>query len=178
MIQKQFVKVIFPFLYNQTEEMKLETISVTSKKGKEKYLFNKIGFDNLELRKGLPDLFSSADNKSKIVNCYQMEPNSRMEFGLPNRSDEYMDFCCRGQAEETPYKIAITEVKIYLFESGVGFVEAECVGKSTEISDLITSNYFLSERKTDDNYFSLKKIFLLFPIHSNKDTPYQISTVI
>ena len=156
MIQKQFVKVIFPFLYNQTEEMKLETISVTSKKGKEKYLFNKIGFDNLELRKGLPDLFSSADNKSKIVNCYQMEPNSRMEFGLPNRSDEYMDFCCRGQAEETPYKIAITEVKIYLFESGVGFVEAECVGKSTEISDLITSNYFLSERKTDDNYFSLK----------------------
>lgn len=155
MIQRQFVKVIFPFLYNQTAENKLETITVTSKKGKEKQLFKKVGFDNLELRKGLADLFSTEKNKSKIVNCYQVEHNSRSEFGLPNRQDEFMDFFCRGSEETAPFKVAITEVKIYLFESGVGFVEAEFNCQCTKTADLISCNYFLSERKTEDNYFVL-----------------------
>jgi hypothetical protein len=49
--------------------------------------------------------------------------------------------------------VAITDVKFYLFESDIGFVELEFEYESSDIEDYVNLNYFTTEIKSDKNHF-------------------------
>ncbi len=157
MICKHFVKVLFPFRYAKEENNKLEDITVINAKGNEKHLFERFGFDGVNLRKGVQGLFAKEENLSKIVECYCLAYDARSYVKLPRRKEEPLLFYTRGKKEENPYSVAIPEIRLYLFESEVGFVEMECEFDSCSVSDYIQCNYFLSEIKAGANYFVTKK---------------------
>ncbi|MBQ8548134.1 MAG: hypothetical protein IJ427_06500 [Lachnospiraceae bacterium] len=157
MICKQFVKVLFPFRYEKDGNNNLENVIVVNEKGNEKHLFARVGFEGANLRKGVQGLFSATENVSKIVDCYCLECDARAYIGLPRRKDESMLFHTREKKEGNPYSVAVNEIALYLFESGVGFVEMECGFESQSVSDYISCNYFLTEIKSGANYFVAQK---------------------
>ena len=55
-IIKNFVKVLFPFQYDKDAEIHLEEVEISTKKGNPHKLFQRVGFENAELRKGLSEL--------------------------------------------------------------------------------------------------------------------------
>lgn len=160
MICKHFVKVLFPFQYTKEADCRLENITITNAKGKEKPLFERFGFDGVELRKGVQELFSEKDNTARIVDCYSLAYDARTFMNLPRRKEEPLQFSTRDHKGEDPYAVSIREVSLYLFESEVGFFELECGFESSEIADYIQCNYFLSEIKSKNNIFrSVNKVW-------------------
>lgn len=154
-ILKHFVKVLLPFRYDVKGDCRLEQITVRTKREKEKHLFQKFGFEKVDMRNGLPEVFSSVENTSSIVKCYRVDSNSRKDFGLPERGTGRLGFHCRSKDVTEIYNVAITDVSLYLFESGVGFVELECNYESDDVAAYIDCNYFLCEIKSESNYFIL-----------------------
>lgn len=157
MISKHFVKVLFPFRYEREGCNKLEDVTVKNDKGNDKRLFVHFGFDAIDLRKGVKELFSKAENMSKIVDCYRVDYDARACIDLPRRKEEFLSFYTRERKDKDPYAVSIGEICLYLFESGVGFVEMECGFESSSVSDYISCNYFLAEVKSGANYFITQK---------------------
>lgn len=153
MICKQFVKVLFPFRFETEENKALENVVFVNEKGKEKHLFVRIGFEGANLRKGVQGLFSATENMSKIVDCYRLDFDARAHVGLPRRKEEFLEFHTRENKDGKPYSVAIKEIGLSLFESGVGFVEMECGFESVSVPDYISCNYFLAEIKSGVNCF-------------------------
>lgn len=152
-IIKNFVKVLFPFQYDKDAEIHLEEVEISTKKGNPYKLFQRVGFENAELRKGLSELFSKENNKSGIMRGYRLDKNIREQFGLPPKEMETVKFFCRAKERKEPYAVEISGVTLYLFESGVGFAEAELRHQSNDLADVISCNYFLSEIGDKKNYF-------------------------
>lgn len=152
-VEKHFVKVLFPFQYDKTQPIRLDTLTRQTGKGNEHPVFVKKGFENADLRKGLSDLFSTRENKSKIMTWYQVKDESRTVFGLPKGKQEYVDFYCRANKAEPCCQVAIEEENLYLFESGIGFVELEIRYRETDVSGYPYQNYFISEITDERNYF-------------------------
>lgn len=160
MICKNFVKVLFPFWYAEEENRRLEEITITNTKGNEKNLFEYFDFGDADLRQGVQELFAEKGNSSKIVDCYCLAYDARTHMQLPRRKEEMLQFYTRDKKGANPYLVAVQEIRMYLFESGVGFVEMECGFESSSVSDYIQCNYFLSEIKGGANYFvSSKKVW-------------------
>jgi len=155
-IIKHFVKVLIPFQFNQSEKEILDNTTVITGKGKVHSLFNKIGFETIELRKGLSDLFSEKKNKSQIMISYQLDGNVRRIVGLPKKKNGKVFFCCRDKERVEPYTIEIDDLNVYMFESGVGYAEMEFNYCSCREEDIINGNYYLSEIGDKKNYFLVK----------------------
>lgn len=169
-ICRHFVKIIFPFRYDITGNTRLELVRLQDDNGKERTIFQKFKLKNSDLRHGLPEVFADNDNSSQIVKCYRVDGNNRFFFGLPQRKDEYLKFHCRAANLTEQYDVAIPEVNIYLFETGVGLAELECKYHSTNISDYMNCNYFISEIKSEKNYFIAQ-----FKKRASKDEEYVIT---
>jgi len=154
---KHFVKVIFPFLYDKKSAAGVGEVIVSTKKGIQYKLFQSIGFEHIELRKGLTDLFSSEENKSKIMYGYRIDKNMREQVGLPKKVTESISFFCRAKECSEPYEVEIVDVVLYLFESEIGFVEVEFKHHTDEMEKIISCNYFLSEIGDSKNYFVIEQ---------------------
>lgn len=153
LIAKHFVKILFPFQYDNEQKINLEEKQISTKKGNPHKLFERIGFEKAELRKGLSDLFASEDNKSKIMDGYRVDTNIREQLGLPKKETEKIDFYCRAKDRTAPYAVEISDICLYLFESGVGFAEVEFRHQDDNLNDFIACNYFLSEIGDNKNHF-------------------------
>jgi len=143
-IVKNFVKILFPFQYDKRTKVDLESAKIKSEDGNTEYdLFQTIGFEDSELRKGLSDLFTSKkEHPSRIMSGYRVDANIRHLLGLPKRKTDSIEFTCRSKKT---YNVKISDISIYLFESGVGFVEVEFEHGSDQMDEFISCNYFLSE---------------------------------
>ena len=152
-IAKQFTKFIFPFRYS-AEKTNLASKSIKNAKGKEIFLFKQFSQKSYELRQGLSDLLAMDGGSAKIADCFALNYDARTLFGLPSRLEEFIPFYRRSKSNKEPLGVAIQSVKVFLFESEIGFVEIECKYQSHTIDDYINCNYFLCELKSEQNFFS------------------------
>lgn len=150
-IEKQFTKFVFPFKYVKGQ-LDPTLPKCRGRKG-ERAVFDAMSVKAEELRSGLVDMLSEGNSSAKIADCYQLDVNSRAYFNLPNRKTDFLVLHARQSSENSELRVAITDVCIYLFESGVGILEFECEYESKSIEDYIHLNYFISEPKSEKNYF-------------------------
>ncbi len=150
-IVKQYTKFIFPFTYEK-ELVAPKKAVATTKKGVEIGIFEPFSQSTESLRDGLDALLSQDGGASKIADCYRLNINCRRDFNLPPRKNEQLSFISR--QSDVEMKVAITDLKLYFFESSVGFAELECEYESDSLDDYIHLNYFISEAKSDKNRFT------------------------
>ena len=150
-IVKQFTKIILPFQFNKHKVFP-EQVFFKNKKGEAVCAFERFSQHSDSLREGLSLLLDQNGGTSKIADCYKLNVNCRKEFSLPPRKKEYLDFISR-QVESASKKVAIDELKLYFFESQVGFVEIEFEYESDSLNDYMDLNYFICEAKSDRNRF-------------------------
>ena len=149
-IVKQYTKFIFPFTYEKEHVAPGKAI-LMSKKGAQISIFEPFSQSTEALRDGLDALLSQEGGASKIADCYRLNINCRRDFNLPPRKNEQLSFISR-QSDEV-MKVAITDLKLYFFESSVGFAELECEYESDSLDEYIHLNYFIGEAKSDKNRF-------------------------
>ena len=149
LVVKQFTKFLFPFRYSR-KETNLNDIVIQNDKGKELPIFLPFSPKSESLRKGLADLLSIDGDSAKIADCFELNYNCRTLFGLPQRATDSLFFRSR-PAENPLYTITIESVKLYLFESEVGFAEIETCYCTDKLEDCVECNYFLGETKSDRN---------------------------
>lgn len=149
-ITRQFTKFIFPF---QFEEGRLNPaqVKMATKKG-EAEVFERFSVATESLREGLDMMLSSEGGTAKVADCYRLNVNCRRHFSLPPRKTDALDFYTRAGGD-TPQRVAITDLKLYLFESRVGYAELECEYESRSLEDYVDLNYFISEAKSEKNRF-------------------------
>jgi len=150
-IVKQFTKFVFPFKFDP-EKIAPELATIKNKKGAEFKVFERFSQKTESLREGLDMMLREDGGSAKIADCYKLNINCRRYFSLPARKEEPMDFTAR-QAGASALGVAITELKLYFFESKIGFAEIECEYTSDEIEDYLELNYFICEAKSDKNRF-------------------------
>lgn len=150
-IVKQFSKCIFPFRYN-AEKSDLSDKTIMSAKGKGLPVFIPFSQSASGLRQGLDGLLSKDGGSAQIGHCYRLNDACRTAFGLSKRADEILKFYAR-QSGEVCYDVSIKNIELFLFESGVGFISMETEYASPGMKDYIDCNYFISEIKSDKNYF-------------------------
>lgn len=154
-IVKQFTKFLFPFRYSRSKT-NLSDIVITNDKGKELPLFLPFSQKSENLRKGLDELLSMDGGSAKICDCFELNYNCRTLFGLPQRATDGMSFRSR-PAENSLYTVTVEAVKLYLFESEVGFAEIESCYLTDKLEDCIECNYFLGETKSDRNILTFDR---------------------
>ncbi|MCL2861597.1 MAG: hypothetical protein FWE22_04205 [Firmicutes bacterium] len=155
---KHFTKFVYPFRFTKNDKASRLNEAITSGKGTEMKLFLSTGIDGSELRGGVSEYYSDKEDEcsSRIAKCYRLNDQCRRHFNLPQRAIDFLIFTARG--DNAQYKIQLTDVRIFLFETGVGFLEVECVyPEGSTINDYLECNYFISETKgtkADVNVFS------------------------
>ena len=150
-IIKQYTKFIFPFNFDKNLLRPSEVV-IENKKGVKQNVFERFSQPAESLRSGLEALLSKDGGSAKIADLYKLNVNVRREFNLPPKKGESLDFNCR-QAGVESKKVSITEIKLYLFETEVGFLELECEYKTEELDEYLDLNYFICEAKSDRNKF-------------------------
>ncbi len=150
-IVKQFTKFVFPFKFDAKKVAPGRAV-IENKKGGQFNVFEKFSQKTESLREGLDMMLDENGGSAKIADCYKLNINCRRYFSLPPKKDSAIEFKSR-QSGSQVLQVAITEIKIYLFESQVGFAEIECEYKSDSISEYLDLNYFICEAKSDKNYF-------------------------
>ncbi len=150
-IIKQFTKFIYPFTFEK-EEIDVQETFFNDKNGNPQQLFETISIKGTYLRDGLDELMDQNGNSTKIADCYRVNPNYRGYFDLPSHSNKEINFFCRND-KATPHPITVESVQLYLFESGVGFVDVECNFKDCNIDEFLHLNYFIGEAKSENNRF-------------------------
>lgn len=151
LIENKFTKFVFPFRYEKGQlDPKLPKCQ--GKNG-DRDVFEAISMRSEELRDGLDDMLSTNGGSAKISDCYRLDVNSRSYFNLPNRKTDYLELHSRQAKDNKTYRVAISDIYVYLFESGVGVLDIECAYESNSTEDYINLNYFISEVKSEKNYF-------------------------
>lgn len=150
-IVKQYTKFILPFQYNK-DLVAPQSAQIENKKGTKFNIFERFSQKCEYLREGLDLMLNENGGVSSIAECYKLNINCRKSFCLPPKKNEPLDFVMR-QADSEAIKVAITEVKIYFFESQTGLAEIECEFDTQSIDEYFNLNYFICEAKSDRNYF-------------------------
>lgn len=152
-IIQQFTDTIFPFHYD-IDSVRISEASYKNAKGKNIFLFEQFSQESHQLRGGLAELMEIEGGSAKIANCYRMTYNARAYFGLPRRADTPLEFSIHTKADGKKCPVYISDIKVYLFESGVGLLDLEYTYLSDLVEDYIDCNYFLCERKAERSSFS------------------------
>ena len=117
-------------------------------------IFEEIGMQTQDLRKGLRHLLSKEDHSAKIGHVFQLK--KRDLFQLPSRSDHSLLFYARTITE--PFEIYLKEMRIVLFESGVVFLMIRIDSKhECSLDACMNLMYYLCEPKDKKNHFEIKK---------------------
>ena len=150
-IVRQFTKFVFPFKFD-ANKVSPERAVIENKKGGSLNVFERFSQKTESLREGLDLMLDENGGSAKIADCYKLNINCRKYFSLPPKKEECLEFTSR-QAGSDTMRVAITELKLYLFESQIGFAEIECEYDSDSIDDYLQLNYFICEAKSDKNRF-------------------------
>ena len=157
MIIKQFTKFLYPFKFVKDDPQSRITETIISSKGNDISIWERCGIDGHELRDGIADLYSEREDcPRRVADCFKLNINCRTLLNLPKKSQDLLTFVSRGNTERN-YSIAITDIRLYLFESEVGFAEISCEYQNQNLDDYLDTNYFISEIKSDKNYFKVNK---------------------
>lgn len=169
-VEKHFTKFIYPF-YFDSQSTNLESATVEGRNG-QLQVFTLFSQNSELLRSGIEGLMTSAGGSSRACMCYKLNNAVRSRFSLPRRESEVIKLHMRSDKDDEGHGVRITDVNVYLFESEVGFVEAEAEFVTEKLEELIDCNYFISELKSDKNFFTFEN-----RTKSGKDSPEIIETV-
>lgn len=150
-VVNQFTKIIFPFRYEKKTVMP-SLATVKNKSGDSVPLFEATSIGATNLRSGLDLLLDKNGGSANICECYRLDPNRRKHFDLPPHITEAIPF--EPRQEKRAFNVAITDVRIFLFESLVGAVEVEFAYPDCTIDDFVILNYYLAEAKSKANVFT------------------------
>ncbi len=156
-IVRQFTKFIYPFKYKNNDPSRRLDETQLSSKGSVMRLWERCGIDGSDLREGISEFFSDMEGEcsARIADCYKINANCRTVLNLPKKPSDILQFSHRNRKES--FSVAITDARLYMFESEVGFAEFTCEYKSTDFSDYVECNYFISEIKSESSRFSFTK---------------------
>lgn len=155
-IVTKFTKFLFPFRYCK-KSTNLETKTKQNEKGIDAVPFERISPSVESLRREIGNLLDQSSSE-RIADCFELNKNYRTLFNLPRQPSDPVTFKSR-PADNPPYTVTVEGVRLYLFESEVGFAEVEFGYQSDKLEDFIECNYFISEIKSEKNVFEyeLKK---------------------
>lgn len=148
-IVRQFTKVLFPFCYERENPGQNGMLSeFLTEKGKPLRIWEETEITGTELRSGVHCMLGKQDCSASIAECYRLNPNARRAVGLPVRQETGLKLSTRSGGE---FPVRITEVYIYLFESGTGILDIEYEYGLENIKGCINATYFLAETKNEKN---------------------------
>lgn len=150
-ILKQYTKFIFPFQYEK-EKIDVALAQIEGNKANKLNVFEPFTISTESLRDGLELLLDENGGKSKIADCYQLNVNCRKYFSLPSKRTEPLTFLTRQNNDEN-FEVLLTDIRLYLFESLIGFVEVECEYAHDTVDAYLDLNYFICETKSEKNKF-------------------------
>ena len=154
-IEKQYTKFIFPFRFQPGQVDPTKARHRGSRNEIE--VFEPFSQTAQYLREGLDRLLVQDGGSARIAECFRVCYAARKYFDLPNRQDGLVQFYCRQAEDARAYNVQITDLRVFLFESGVGVLEIECKYQERDIDAYINCNYFIAEVKSNKNYFTWTK---------------------
>ncbi|MCL2755491.1 MAG: hypothetical protein FWE45_00345 [Firmicutes bacterium] len=156
-IVKQFTKFIYPFKYHKPDTTCRIFEEIQSSKGNPIRIWDCFGIDGQDLHEEIANLYSFHETRERIADCFQLGIHNkcREAIGLPPKATDNITFTMRGRKDTV--NISIPNVRVYLFESEVGFIEVECEYQTQNIEDYIDCNYFISEIKSEKNTFTMQR---------------------
>lgn len=153
-IVKQFTKFLFPFRYSPKDTPLCSGADCSEIAGLPNP-FVRFHPKSEGLRKGIGEMLSD-DSSAKIADCFELSDTKRTMLNLPHRAVDTVSFRTRSK-DNSVYSITVEDVRLYLFESEVGFVEVEFGYCSDKLEDFVECNYFISEIKSDENVFEYER---------------------
>lgn len=151
-IVRQFTKFLFPFRFSR-KDTALCNMAADSENSPAPFVRFRPKSEGL--RKGIDEMLCDSGS-AKIADCFELPDTKRTLFNLPHRAVDKITF--RTRYKDNPlYNVTVGDVRLYLFESEVGFVEVEFGYCSDRIEDYIECNYFISEIKSDENVFEYER---------------------
>ena len=141
-IEKQFSKLLIPFIHEGENYGDVQTPDGVPIWNKTQLFTNHL-YDHI-IRK-------QADGG--ILKAYKMNESARSAFLLPGANSAMM-LSARGR--ESKISVKLKGVSLYVFETGVGFLELDWEYGTKEVSDFLDANYFLSELKSKENILQIR----------------------
>lgn len=154
-IKKHHSWILYPLLADYPKSVEsLKTAAVVNSKNQQIPVFEEIGLEAQELRKGLCSLLSKEDHSAKIGHVFQLK--RRELFHLPPRAFDTIKFYTRTLKE--PFDVYFRDLQIVLFESGVVFLMMRVDSKNALLLEsCMDLMYYLCEPKDPKNHFEIQK---------------------
>lgn len=130
----------------------IQSAVITSSKNVQLPVFEEVGLQPTELRKGLSHLLDKENTTEKIGSIFKLI--RREALGLPRKSNDSILFYAR--TIEKPFEICIKDVRLGIFESGIGMVMFRADMKNEhQLEDVMNLLYYLCEPKDERNHFEI-----------------------
>ncbi len=153
-IIKQFTKFLFPFRYSLKDTALCKLTADNENNGLD-HPFVRFHPKSEGLRMGIGEMLCG-NSSAKIADCFELPAIKRTLFNLPHRAVDTISFHTRYKGNSF-YNVTVENVRLYFFESEVGFVEVEFGYCSDKLEDYVECNYFISEIKSDENIFEYER---------------------
>ena len=154
-IKKHHSWILYPLLADYPKSVaSLKEASALNAKKQPQPIFEEVGLEPQELRKGLCSLLSKEDHSAKIGHVFQLK--KRDLFQLPQRASDPLKFYARTIKE--PFEIYFKDLRIVLFESDVVFLMMRIDSKNMlPLEACMSLMYYLCEPKDQKNRFEIQK---------------------
>lgn len=154
-VLQSFTSVLFPFRYH-AEQYPDESFNppVVKRSGKEGRLWLPDPLKSYHLKENVSNYLGLGVLRGSIGQVYCLDDGFRRELDLPGARDE-LSFHHRGC--DDPDVLRLQGVRLYLFTTGVGFLELTMDGLGADADRINDVNYFLCEVKSDANYFTWQR---------------------
>lgn len=154
-VTQGFSSVLFPFRYDPAL-YKDDTFNrpVTRRNGKEAQMWVPDPLRSYHLKENVSNYLGLGVLKGSIGQAYCLNDNLRRDLDLPE-ARTVVSFYHRGS--DAPDTLHLQAVRLYLFTTGVGFVEFTVDNMGPDADTVSNINYFLCEVKSRDNYLTFPR---------------------
>ena len=150
-----FSSVLFPFRFDPAlYRDDAFNAPVTRRSGKQAQLWEPAVLRSYHLKENVSNYLGLGAAKGSIGQVYNLNDSMRRELDLPDRRTALSFFHRGGGA---PDVLHLQEVYLYLFTTGIGFLELCVDGFGPDAEAVSSVNYFLCEVKSDDNYLTFER---------------------
>ena len=150
-IVKQFSKEIIPFAYQLKDRQAF--VNALTADGAQTVWTAKT-FNTNHLFEHIVEK-QDATSDQCVVTALSLNDAARSALGLPG-ANSTIQLRVRGNQSDKDIAIKLKGVSLYLFETGVAFLEYDWEYSDATASDLLNANYFLAELKSKQNTLRIK----------------------
>ena len=152
---QNFTDIIFPL---QFSEKRLQNDAFNApmikKNGKEAVVWVPDVLQAYHMKTHTAAMLGLGTEKGTIGQIYSLNDSVRRDFCIPDRRTD-AELIHRGT--DTSLRIRIEEVRLVLFETGIGFLSFQIAGGMENAGEMTDMNYFLSEVKSRENIIRFER---------------------